>query len=308
MEAHELLNVIDELEDERSRLRRREGIWVSVLAHIVIFLLIGFLPRFMPRVRVVNPGDLKDRERDTTILTLPPNALKGMRQSAPRGGSPPPQQTKAVEAPAAPRQPALEPPRQQAQQQPPPQPPIIRQQPAPVLPSVPAPAQPDAPRQSPTRPSFSTSPLAPGDEVRDAARAAARAGVGSGGGGQFPGRGPAGLAGGAQVLSDTGGWDYGPYIQRVVYETKQAWYPIIPEEVRAPLLKKGIVGIRFKIYRDGTVHDLTLEGRSGDVALDKAAWGGITGASPYPPLPPAFKGPYLELRFGFFYNLDPGVQ
>jgi hypothetical protein len=50
---------------------------------------------------------------------------------------------------------------------------------------------------------------------------------------------------------------------------------------------------------------MVLEYPSGDIGLDRAAWGGITGASPYPPLPAEFTGPYLELRFGFFYNLDP---
>ena len=48
---------------------------------------------------------------------------------------------------------------------------------------------------------------------------------------------------------------------------------------------------------------MILEFPSGDVSLDRAAWGGITGASPYPPLPKDFKGQFLELRFGFYYNL-----
>ena len=53
-----------------------------------------------------------------------------------------------------------------------------------------------------------------------------------------------------------------------------------------------------------------LEGREKKVATTEAGaagitWGGITGAAPYPPLPKDFKGPFLELRFGFYYNLDP---
>jgi hypothetical protein len=36
-----------------------------------------------------------------------------------------------------------------------------------------------------------------------------------------------------------------------------------------------------------------LEGRSGDTALDRAAWGALTGSN-YPPLPKDFHGPYLE--------------
>jgi outer membrane biosynthesis protein TonB len=312
LEAHELLLVIDDLEDERSRLRRREGIWVSVLAHIVIFAIIALLPRFIPQVHVVMPSDtVSEEKKDMTMLSLPPSVLKGLRE-APRTNAPAPRptpETKALEAPAAPK-PVEPPPRPQ-----PTPPPQLQQQPVPQ-PKLPLPSLPpnphsqlDVPRATPTKPSFATD-TAPGDAVRQAARDAARSGLQSGGGAPgLPGRGrSAGLQGGAQVLSDTGGWDYGPYIRRIVFDTEQAWYPIIPEEVRAPLLKKGIVGIRFKIMRDGSVQGMVLEGRSGDVALDKAAWGGITGASPYPPLPPEFKGPYLELRFGFFYNQDPGVQ
>jgi len=40
------------------------------------------------------------------------------------------------------------------------------------------------------------------------------------------------------------------------------------------------------------------------VALDRAAYGGITASNPFPPLPSEFRGSYLELRFNFFYNPD----
>ena len=104
------------------------------------------------------------------------------------------------------------------------------------------------------------------------------------------------------MLSDTLGVDFGPYIQRVIYDTKRAWYPVIPEVARPPIQKQGRVLIRFKILPDGSVKEMKLEGPSGDVSLDRAAWGGITGASPFPPLPKNFKGPFLELRFYFLYN------
>jgi hypothetical protein len=50
---------------------------------------------------------------------------------------------------------------------------------------------------------------------------------------------------------------------------------------------------------------MNLDGRSGTTSLDRAAWGGVTGASPFPPLPTQFKGPYLEIRGAFLYNLRP---
>ena len=105
-----------------------------------------------------------------------------------------------------------------------------------------------------------------------------------------------------EILSDTMGVDFSQYIQQVSAATKRAWYPIIPEEARPPLNKQGEVAIRFEIYPDGSVHVMQLYGSSGDVALDRAAQGAITGASPYPPLPKQFKGKYLALQFNFLYN------
>ena len=49
-----------------------------------------------------------------------------------------------------------------------------------------------------------------------------------------------------------------------------------------------------------------LVGGSGDVSLDRAAWGGITASDPFSPLPKEFHGPYLALRFHFYYNPAKG--
>jgi outer membrane biosynthesis protein TonB len=49
---------------------------------------------------------------------------------------------------------------------------------------------------------------------------------------------------------------------------------------------------------------MALTGSSGDVSLDRAAWGGITNSNPFPPLPAEFRGQYLALRFRFYYNPD----
>ena len=49
---------------------------------------------------------------------------------------------------------------------------------------------------------------------------------------------------------------------------------------------------------------MRLVASSGDVALDRPAWGSITASNPFPPLPSDFTGPYLALRFRFYYNPD----
>ena len=73
-------------------------------------------------------------------------------------------------------------------------------------------------------------------------------------------------------------------------------------------MKKGITAIRFTILPDGKIGSMKLETPSGDVALDRAAWGAITGEGQFPALPTEFHGPQVELRVGFFYNVPvPGA-
>jgi TonB family protein len=106
-----------------------------------------------------------------------------------------------------------------------------------------------------------------------------------------------------QVLSDTQGVDFSSWLTRWHYITEHTWDPLIPDEVNPPILKSGVVAVRFKVLPNGQVTDMRLEGRSGDTALDRAAWGAITGSS-YPGLPREFHGPYLELRAYFLYNAE----
>src|SRR5438046_2431235 len=95
------------------------------------------------------------------------------------------------------------------------------------------------------------------------------------------------------VLSDTMGVDFGPYLARVLHDVRENWYRIIPADARAPMMKKGKVSIEFAIMKDGQVAGLQIVGTSGDVALDRAAYGGITASRPFPPLPNEFGGQSL---------------
>jgi TonB family protein len=112
--------------------------------------------------------------------------------------------------------------------------------------------------------------------------------------------------GGIEILSDTQGVDFRFWLEGWRRETDRAWKPLIPKEVDAPFFKSGTVAILFKVLPSGRIKDgsMVLEGSSGDVALDRAAWGALTGSS-YPPLPAEFHGPYLKLRAIFYYNTNP---
>jgi outer membrane biosynthesis protein TonB len=115
-------------------------------------------------------------------------------------------------------------------------------------------------------------------------------------------RGP-GMQPGVSILTPTEGVDFSSYIQRLLATVRRNWYAVMPES--ALMGEKGIVMITFHIKRDGSVPmpDPVLERTSGEEPLDGAAMSAIRTSSPFEPLPPQFKGPDIQLRFIFFYNL-----
>jgi TonB family protein len=267
------------------------------------------------------------REKDLTYLELPPDEQKVSKRPdtnnisdkdriassrAPRldheelkkilarpgapGPSGPPAQSLQPAAPApavAPNTPA---PQQQAQAAPP----AAAQNQAARLQAPPA-----APK-----PTFTTKGMSAGEAIEQAARAAMsnRGGYGGDDGnyGLGQGRQPSARMGPLDVLTDTQGVDFGPYLKRVVDDVRRNWYDLIPESARPPIMKRGKVTIEFAIMKDGRIAGMQLVGPSGDVALDRAAYGGITSNNPFPPLPTEFSGQYLGLRFSFYYNPERG--
>ena len=107
---------------------------------------------------------------------------------------------------------------------------------------------------------------------------------------------------GVDVLTDTSGVNLNPYLSRVVRYIRVGWRNLVPEVARPPIMKRGAVSIQFAILRDGTVAGMMLTQPSGDISLDRAAWGGITSSNPLPPLPTEFSGQSLALRLHFYYN------
>jgi TonB family protein len=195
---------------------------------------------------------------------------------------------------------------------PPPEQSQVQEQPKPQ-PSQPIPPNPqsqvEAPRPAavPAKPNFAVSSQNPADQLREAMRKSmhgnGQQNNGNPGGGGLPMHPGAG-SGAPDILSDTQGVDFSSWLARWHYITQMTWDPLIPDEVNPPILKQGVVAVRFKVLPNGQVTDMQLDGRSGDTGLDRAAWGAIVGSS-YPALPRDFHGPYLELRAYFFYNLEP---
>ncbi len=326
-EMHDVPALLIQLQDDLSRSRQREAFWISVVVHLAIVILVVNSPKLegllhRRSVILVSPDDLM-RQKDLTYLELPPDEqkltkrpdtnkisdkdrmatskapqldrkeLKKILDSA-RPGAPGP--------PAQPQQPA---PPTSAQQNPTPQEQPSSPPPPPDQNQVARLQTPPAARPAPT---FSTGAMSAGSAIEQAARAAiSNRGGYSGDGGDYglgQGKQPGEAIGPMDVLSDTQGVDFGPYLARVLHDVRENWYRIIPESARAPLMKKGKVSIEFAILKDGQVAGLQIVGSSGDVALDRAAYGGITASKPFPPLPTEFGGQYLALRFHFYYNPD----
>ena len=106
-----------------------------------------------------------------------------------------------------------------------------------------------------------------------------------------------------EILSETAGVDFGPYLQRMLYGVKKNWYTQIPDSARAPQLKNGKVVVKFVILKNGALNGLTIDSSPGDPDLDRAALAGMRLSNPLDPLPAEFSGGYLSLRISFLYNL-----
>jgi hypothetical protein len=167
-ETHELLEKITQYEDERRWQRIREGIWISIIAHILLFSGLTWIPRYVfHQPQLVDPFDAIKKRKDLTYLDELPDALKQIQKAKPvlkpkdtvidkktldalealeKAKPKPPAEPAAQPQQAAPPQPAI----QQPQPEPAPAPPAVAPQPSPQLPQ-------ETPRPSPVpaRPNLS---------------------------------------------------------------------------------------------------------------------------------------------------------
>jgi TonB family protein len=309
-------HLLVQLQDDLARSRRREAAWISIIVHLILIILIvnfekfeKWFPWMHSVVAIARPAT---SGKDITFLDLPPDLQKAPRK--------PSNVLSDKDRIATTRHPELDPKElRKALATPPPGAPGMR---APTEQQAPAQTQPQvaqnqpqqqpnqqiAQLQSPVKPNIQNEfskyagSMSAGSAVQQAARAAAD------GHGNQPGEaGDFGLGTGAhgrqvgnlEILSDTMGVDFGPYLQRVLHDVRQNWYIAIPPSAE---MKHGNLVIEFAITKDGKVAGMKLVQPSGDVPLDRAAWAGIVASNPFPPLPTEFGGQYLALRFRFFYN------
>ena len=325
LDAH-VPHLLIQMQDDLQRSRKREAAWISIIVHLIVFMVLVYLPWIQKNVWhrvVVVPVD-STQNKNLTFLALPPDLQKPThrpntniasdkdRIAMSRHPELDPKELRKILATPPPGAPGMNGPR------------APQQAPQTMAQNQPTTQQPPQGQQQTQRPQFQSDqtaqlqiPARPnnsfakygtgmsaGSAVQEAAAAAAaRRGGGGGQEGDFGlGTGARGRAlGNLEILSDTQGVDFGPYLQRILQDVRENWYRAIPESAE---MKKGKLMIEFAITKDGKVADMRLVATSNDVALDRAAWAGISASNPFPPLPSDFTGPYLALRFRFFYNPD----
>ena len=294
----------------------------SVVFHILLILAIIVEPKVFP-ARPKTQDELDLARRQMTLL-LPPGAFETAKPTPRRER---PAETMKVDpriirkvAPPEPT-PAPPPPKQPER--------VVKELPSAPVPKpnvVPPPdttaAKTDAPKQplkletpdeQPKPNSLLLPKNSPGraiqDSMRDAAKMSAPRPIG--GDGPIPTRGAPGGGGrgsvgaGIEMLTPTEGVDFNDYLARVYQSVKRNWFAVMPASVE--LGDKGVVSLQFRIMKNGGVPDgepVKVFG-SGKEPLDRAAISSIRTSNPFEPLPPAFSGPYIELRFTYYYNLQP---
>ena len=292
----------------------------SVLFHILLIVAIIVEPKVFP-ARPKTQAELDLARRQMTIL-LPPGAFETPRPTPRREQ---PSETMKVDPriirKVAPPEPQPAPPPKEPER-------VVKE-----LPSAPVPkpnvVPPDAtalktdapkvplkletPEEQPKPNSLVLPKNSPGRSLQDSIREAAKMNAPRpiGGGGPIPTRGAPGGGGrgsvgaGIEMLTPNEGVDFNDYLARVYQSVKRNWFAVMPSSVE--LGDKGVVSLQFRIMKDGGVPDgepVKVFG-SGKEPLDRAAISSIRASNPFEPLPPAFSGPYIELRFTYYYNLQP---
>lgn len=83
--------------------------------------------------------------------------------------------------------------------------------------------------------------------------------------------------GNIDILSDTMGVDFGPYLAPIKHDVKRHWLYLIPDVARPPISKNGVAMIDFEIAKNGQAAGMKLQKSSGDMTVGRAAWGGLIG-------------------------------
>jgi TonB family protein len=299
----------------------REGILISIIAHMAVVIFILLLPKLFPydeaaararaallqqraqaeppRFVFVQPridraapkpplrADESDKDRMARAPERAPNPTNPLPFS--RGNTPERVEESPRQLPAG-RGPAPEPSAGQKTQQP-------EHSAESEVKAPDSKSRLQVPAARPVNPSglegrSATSGGALGDALRNLQRYVQREQFDNpgGGGGQF----------GPEIQFDTKGVEFGPWIRRFIAQVKRNWF--IPY---AAMSMKGHVVITFNVHKDGTLTDLSVVGPSTIDSFNNAAYGALSASNPTQPLPPEYPADKAFFTVTFFYNETP---
>lgn len=331
-----------EVRARRQRAKRREAAFLSVLVHLGLIVLLLLSPKIFGTVPVARlPQPDLQQQPQLTYLEMPKDLITPKPKTPPkpkalsdqdRTFKNPAPVTNSISAPVTAPKPAPTPgtpPPGRPEPQPPSPPRPAPGAPANAVAATPKPAPEAQPAPKPNTadsglhlldvPKPVPAPklklnLGAAQQLQNAIAGAARDGARHSPGiaetaplphppSGTPNAAPGQTGAGVQILTDTQGVDFDPYLRRVVEIVRRNWYAVMPETVY--LGTKGRVVLVFNINANGTVPGLKVVSLSGTNSLDQAAEASISASNPFPPLPSQFHGPFITLQFSFYYNLSP---
>jgi TonB family protein len=105
------------------------------------------------------------------------------------------------------------------------------------------------------------------------------------------------------IQFDSKGVEFGPWIRRFVAQVKRNWF--IPS---AAMLLKGHVVVTFNVHKDGSITDIDVKASSAVDSFDRAAVNALIASNPTQPLPPEYPSEAAFFTVTFLYNEMPPGQ
>ena len=80
LEEHELIHLLDALDDDRARSRFRESIYVSVIVYLAVAWFLFYGPRVIFHQHpLIDPATaIRQHEKDLTFLNMPPDVARAL--------------------------------------------------------------------------------------------------------------------------------------------------------------------------------------------------------------------------------------
>ena len=102
------------------------------------------------------------------------------------------------------------------------------------------------------------------------------------------------------IQFDSKGVDFGPWLRRFIAQVKRNWF--VPQ---AAMIMRGHVVITFNIHRNGALTDIEVKQPSNIESFNQAAVNALMSSNPTQPLPPEYPSDTAFFTVTFLYNEDP---